>query len=137
MPGTSLTGAGQNVGLLQFDGYYTNDIATYISQAGITTSVTLTNVPIDGGVTSITANGSGEVSLDIEMVIAMAPGVSNVFVYEAPNPSPWVDLLNRMANDNQAKQLSCSWGGGGPDPTAEADFPTDGLAGPVFLQRHR
>src|SRR5439155_17913270 len=33
VPGTTLTGAGQSVGLLQFDGFYTNDIATYASQA--------------------------------------------------------------------------------------------------------
>ena len=35
VPGTSLTGAGQSVGLLQFDGFYANDITTYESQAGI------------------------------------------------------------------------------------------------------
>jgi hypothetical protein len=133
MPGTSLTGAGQNVGLLQFDGYYTNDIATYISQAGITTSVLLTNIPIDGGVSSITQNGSGEVSLDLEMVISMAPGVSTIFVYQAPNPSPWVDLLSRMANDNLARQLSTSWGGGGPDPAAEQIFQQMAAQGQSFF----
>ena len=121
VPGTPLTGAGQNVGLLQFDGYYANDIASYIAQAGISTSVVLTNIPIDGGVSTPGPNNV-EVCLDIEMVIAMAPGVSKIFVYEAPNPSPWVDLLSRMANDNQAKQLSASWLGGGPDPTANQIF---------------
>jgi subtilase family serine protease len=50
VPGTSLTGSGQSVGLLQFDGYYASDIAAYISQAGIATSVTLVNVPVDGGI---------------------------------------------------------------------------------------
>ena len=121
VPGTLLTGAGQNVGLLQFDGYNANDIASYIAQAGISTSVVLTNIPIDGGVSTPGPNNV-EVCLDIEMVIAMAPGVSKIFVYEAPNPSPWVDLLSRMANDNQAKQLSASWLGGGPDPAANQIF---------------
>ena len=133
LPGTSLTGTGQSVGLLQFDGYYTNDIATYISQAGITTSVVLTNVAVDGGVSTITQNGSGEVSLDIEMVIAMAPGASRILVYEAPNPSPWVDLLSRMANDNLARQLSCSWGGGGPDPASEQMFQQMAAQGQTFF----
>src|ERR1035437_7214433 len=32
VPGTTNTGTGQSVGLLQFDGYYPKDIATYISQ---------------------------------------------------------------------------------------------------------
>ena len=46
-----LTGVGQSVALLQFDGYFANDIANYESQAGIS-SVTLTNVAIDGGVST-------------------------------------------------------------------------------------
>jgi uncharacterized repeat protein (TIGR01451 family) len=115
-----LTGIGQSVALLQFDGYYASDIATYESQAGIS-AVTLTNVAIDGGV-STPGSGVNEVSLDIEMVVSMAPGVSRIIVYEAPNPSPWVDLLSHMANDNIAKQIGCSWGGGGPDPSSEQIF---------------
>jgi len=120
VPGVSLTGAGQTVGLLQFDGYYSNDITTYESEAGLPV-VSLVNVPIDGGV-STPGSGNGEVCLDIEMVMSMAPGVSKIIVYEAPNPSPWPDLLNRMVSDNLAKQISCSWGGGSPDPTSEQIF---------------
>jgi len=110
-PGVTLDGTGQIVGLLEFDGYYSNDIAAYESQAGLP-SVTLTNVPIDGGV-STPGDGVGEVSLDIEMAISMAPRVLEVIVYEAPNPSPWEDILSRMANDNLAKQLSSPAVGGG------------------------
>ena len=109
VPDTSLTGSGQVVGLLQFDGYTASDITSYESLAGLP-RVTLTNVLIDGA--SGNPSGSGgevEVSLDIEMAISMAPGLSRVIIYEAPNPSPFVDLLNRMATDNLAKQLSCSW----------------------------
>ena len=132
VPGTTLRGTGQNVGLLQFDGYYAADIAAYISQAGVTTSTVVTNVPVDGGV-STPGSGNSEVCLDIEMVLSMAPGVGKIFVYEAPNPSPWIDLLNRMANDNQAKQLSCSWGGGSPDPTAEGIFQQMATQGQTFF----
>jgi hypothetical protein len=115
IPGmTNLTGAGQSVGLLQFDTYYTNDIARYCATGGITTSVTLSNVAINAVGTP--GSGNGEVTLDIQMVLAMAPGVSKIYVYEATNPTPWVDLLSRMANDNAAKQLSCSWGD--TDPAA-------------------
>ena len=131
VPGTSLTGAGQSVGLLQFDGFYANDITTYESQSGLP-NVPLTVVPIDGGV-STPGSGVGEVSLDIEMVISMAPGISRVYVYEAPNPSPWVDLLSRMANDNLSKQLSCSWGGGGVDASAEQIFKQMGAQGQSFF----
>jgi subtilase family serine protease len=131
VPGVSLNGAGQTVGLLQFDGYYSSDIAAYESQAGLP-SVTLVNVAVDGGV-STPGSGNGEVCLDIEMVISMAPGISKIIVYEAPNPSPWPDLLNRMASDNLAKQISCSWGGGSADPTSEGIFKQMAAQGQSFF----
>ncbi len=56
-----------------------------------------------------------------------------VIVYEAPNPSPWEDLMQRMANDDLAKQLSCSWGGGDPDPTAEQALIQMALQGQTFF----
>jgi len=109
VPDTTLTGTGQAVGLLQFDGYTASDITYYESQAGLP-NVTLTNVLIDGATGNPSGSGGEvEVSLDIEMAISMAPGLSQVIVYEAPNPSPFEDLLNRMASDDLAKQLSCSW----------------------------
>ena len=40
VPDSSLTGSGQTVGLLQFDGYTASDIAYYENQAGLP-SVTL------------------------------------------------------------------------------------------------
>ena len=47
-----------------------------------------------------------EVSLDIEMSIAMAPGLSQVVVYEGDNP---YDIFNQIAADNTAAQVSSSW----------------------------
>ena len=77
VPGTALTGAGQSVGLLQFDGYTAADITYYETLAGIP-SITLSNVLIDGATGDPSGNGGEiEVSLDIEMVASMAPGVSN------------------------------------------------------------
>jgi uncharacterized repeat protein (TIGR01451 family) len=119
VPGSSLNGSGQTVGLLQFDAFYPSDITTYENLTG-RPNVPLTVVPVDGGTTP--GFGNPEVSLDIEMVISMAPGISGIYVYEAPNPSPWVDLLSRMANDNLSRQLSCSWGGGPPDPAGDQIF---------------
>ena len=133
VPGTPLNGAGQNVGLLQFDGFYPSDIAAYASQIGLATVPNLVVVPVDGGVPNPTPFGNPEVSLDIEMILSMSPGVSNIYVYEAPNPSPWVDLLSKMANDNLAKQLSCSWGGGPPDAAAEQIFQQMALQGQTFF----
>jgi hypothetical protein len=129
VPGTPLRGEGQSIGLLQFSSYFANDIATYASGAGLT-NVPQTVVAIDGTANS---SGNGETALDIEMVISMAPGLSQVYVYEAPNPSPWVDLLSRMANDNLSRQLSCSWGGGSPDASSETIFKQMAAQGQSFF----
>jgi uncharacterized repeat protein (TIGR01451 family) len=133
-PGTTLTGNGQNVGLLQFDGFFASDIAAYASQIGLATVPNIIVVPIDGGVPTPTPFGNPEVSLDLEMILSMSPGVGNIYVYEAPNPSPWPDILNRMANDNVAKNLSSSWGGGPPDPVSEQIFQQMAVQGQTFFQ---
>jgi hypothetical protein len=116
VPNLSLTGTGQSVGLLEFGGYYAADIANYEAQAGIQ-DVPLVNVLIDGFNGAATGHRSGsnneEVALDIEVVASMAPGVSEILVYEAAPTATTAtidDLLNRMATDNLAAQLSCSWG---------------------------
>ncbi len=133
VPGTELTGAGQSVGLLDFDGFEPDDIASYEAAIGLTNSVPQVVVmPVDGGVTYTGAN-IVEVTLDIEMVLAMAPGVSNIYVYEAPNGTPWLDMLSQMADDNLASQLSCSWNGGGPDPASEQVFLQMATQGQTFF----
>ena len=132
VPGTALMGAGQSVGLLQFDGFYTNDITTYESQTGLP-NVPLTVVPVDGGIAT-PGSDSLEVSLDIEMAISMAPGLSGVYIYEAPNSTSYfVDLLSRMATDNLAKQLSSSWTGGSANAAAEVIFKQMASQGQSFF----
>ncbi|MGA9449914.1 MAG: protease pro-enzyme activation domain-containing protein [Verrucomicrobiia bacterium] len=136
VPGTRLAGSGQVVGLLQFDGYTPGDIAYYEGKAGLP-SITLSNVLIDGASGGPSGNGGEvEVSLDIEMAISMATNLSEVMVYMAPNPSPWADLLNRMADDNAAKQLSSSWfiSGGTIDPTVNGIFQQMAAQGQTFFQ---
>lgn len=133
-PGVALTGTGQTIGLVQFDGYYPSDIAAYASNAGLP-NVTLTNVYIDGfDGTPLDTDGNIEVSLDIEMVISMAPGLAKVILYEASTNGIPNDILNRMATDNLARQLSCSWGwGGGPDTNADQIFQEMALQGQSFF----
>lgn len=116
LPDVSLTGTGQAIGLVEFDGYYSSDITKYEKAASLP-NVALALVLIDGfnGVPSGNSAGGGneEVALDIEMAISVAPGLSQVLVYECSPTATTAnanDLLNRMATDNMAKQLSCSWG---------------------------
>lgn len=132
-PGVSLTGTGQNVALFEYDGYFDSDIIAYEQQAGLP-NVNLVNVPVDGGVGVLDTNDPaiGEVSLDIEMVIAMAPGVSTVFVYESPE-GPADDILNRMATDNSSKQISSSWVFGS-DSATDQIFQELAAQGQTFYQ---
>ncbi len=103
-PGVSLNGKGQSIGLVELDGYFPFDIGEYEVLAQLP-NVKLTNVLLDS-VTGTPGNNESEVALDIEMAISMAPGVSQVIIYEGTSPD---DILNRMATDNEASQLSCSW----------------------------
>ena len=104
-PSLSLTGAGQMVGLLQFSSYYPNDPTSYASQASISPIPPRINVILDE-ISQTPGSENIEVALDIEMVIAMASGVSAIVVYEGLDGN---DILNRMATDNLCKQLSASW----------------------------
>ena len=135
VPGTTLTGAGQSVALLQFDGYAYNDIVAYANVAG-QAMVTLTNVPVNGGV-SVPGSGNVEVCLDIEMVMSMAPGISRIIVYEGPNGSTaWSTILQQIADDNLARQVSCSWGAtspGSPDLVSEGIFKQMSAQGQSFF----
>ncbi len=138
-PGTTLDGTGQSVGLFQLEGYYASDIAKYAAQTGGgRTNILLQNVLIDGFSGTPTAsdtNGIAECSLDIEMAMAMAPGLSQIVVFEGsqanfiPN-----DVLNLMAASNTVKNLSSSWGwSGGPTTTTDNIFKTMAAQGQSFF----
>jgi hypothetical protein len=113
VPGVSLTGTGQSVGLLEFDAYYPGDITAYESQTGVS-NVPLQQVLLDG-YNGTPQSANSEVALDIEMAVSMAPGLSSVVVFEAdpinglPN-----DVLQAMSSSTYTniKQFSCSWGFG-------------------------
>ena len=109
--GISLTGAGQSVGLFELDGYNADDITSYENQAGMTNDPPLTNILIDGYSGAANSPDNVELCADIEMAVAMAPGLASVLVYEGdPNVNTVInDVLNRMATDDAAAQLSCSW----------------------------
>ena len=110
--GTALTGKGQIVGLFEYYGYQESDIQNYFKVAGQTNAVPIHAVTMDG----VTASCSpprcddSEQVLDIVQAISMAPGLSQLRVYIGSRDA---DILNKMATENVAKQLSCSLGHNG------------------------
>ena len=133
----SQDGTGQSIGLFELFAFSAQDIQDYEDEAGIYPYVNVQPVLIDGAsgddsnVDWIDYPGyldyAFEATGDIEVAISMAPGLSSVLVYEGPTPQDVPplgtnyiqdavttaqinDVLNRMATDDLAKQLSCSYG---------------------------
>jgi uncharacterized repeat protein (TIGR01451 family) len=134
IPGSTLNGSGQSVALVQFDGYYESDVQAYEALVG-RTNIPLQNILIDGFGGAPITFGQIEVTLDIEMLVAMAPALSKIYVYEGdpfnfhPN-----DVLNRIATDNLSRQISCSWGWiGGPSATTDNIFQQMAAQGQSFF----
>jgi kumamolisin len=104
----SANGTGQIIALFELAGYQASDINQYTKYFSLP-SAKLHNVLVDGGSSS---GIDPEVTLDIELAIALAPQ-SQIYVYEGPNSNQGVlDTYNRIATDNIAKQVSTSWGMG-------------------------
>jgi subtilase family serine protease len=135
VPGSPLNGSGQTIALVEFDGYYASDIVEYEGFTG-RTNIPLQNILIDGFTGQPTGNGGEvEVSLDIDMAISMGSALSKVLVYEG-NPTTYLfnDVVNRIATDNAASQIGCSWGYfGGPKRTTDRIFQQMALQGQSFF----
>jgi subtilase family serine protease len=131
-PNVTLTGSKQVVGLVEFDGFYNKDITTYLRLTGLP-KTRIKTVLLDN-FNGAPGYGNIEVALDIDMAMSMAPGLTQIIVYEAGPYGNWYDMLNRMATDNAASQLSCSWysPGAGPDPVADQIFQQMAAQGQSF-----
>jgi kumamolisin len=107
--GTQGDGSGQTLGVFSLAGYDPADIAFYQNYFGLT-DIAVRNISVDGGIPRSQAVHS-EATLDVELLMATAPRGSTLLVYEGPNTPPgFIDILNRIATDNLAKAVSCSWG---------------------------
>ena len=118
--GTTLSGNGQTVGLLEFGGYNLSDVNSTFSNAGQSYTVPINNVLLDGA-TGAAAGNDAEQVLDIVQAIGMAPSLSQVRVYIGKGLDD-ANIFNAMASENIAKQISVSWGWYPDDPQTDAVF---------------
>jgi kumamolisin len=118
----TLTGSGQNLGLLEFVGYDPADVTNYFNMFGPPLTTTVVPVSTDGTPAICTTCSDAEQSLDIEFAISMAPGLNQVVVYVGSTDQ---SMLSRMATDNSCKVISCSWSWKPADPQVDD---------PLFLQ---
>ena len=121
--GTTLTGNGQVVGIFEFGGYNLSDVDATFTNAGQSYNVPINNVLLDGA-TGAPDGEDAEQVLDIVQAIGMAPGLSQVRVYigSVENGLDDPNILNAMASENIAKQLSCSWSWRPDDPETDDVF---------------
>jgi subtilase family serine protease len=128
VPGTTLTGSGQTVGLFERDGYTATDVEIYENFAG------LSAVPLHNILNNFSpGSGNSEVVSDIELTIAMAPGLAGVNVYEGNNDAAIIaEMASPTAGETLPNQISCSWAVSG-DTSMQQGLIQLALQGQTFL----
>jgi subtilase family serine protease len=104
-------GAGQTIGLVEFDGFNTADVSDYLAFIGAPPSLinNLSTKAVNGGVAS-PGSSETEVLLDIDTVMTLAPA-AKVVAYEAPfdgKATSYTTVFNAMINDG-VTVISNSW----------------------------
>jgi len=121
--GTALTGFGQTVGVVEFDGYDLSDVNLTFSNSGQTYTVPINNVLVDGATGQPVTGDDAEQVLDIVQAIGMAPGLDQVRVYiENAYVSNDATVLNAIAAENIAQEVSISWLWEPDDPQTDDVF---------------
>jgi len=113
----SLTGAGQNVGLLEYYGTDLADLNTYYSNAHQTNSVPVTLLSTDGTSTSCTYPrcDDTEQTLDMTQALGMAPGLSSLTVYIGSTDTAIISAMT--THSPLPTTIGCSWGWTPADPS--------------------
>ncbi len=105
---TALPGAGQIIGLLEFDSFLSSDVAGWLALVGFAPSQIdrLSEVKLSGG--AALGPDQDEVLVDIAQVSFLSPG-ANVVVYDTPFAlGSFQALFNRMLTDG-VDVVSNSW----------------------------
>jgi subtilase family serine protease len=114
--GGSLTGAGQTVGLFEYEGINTSDVQLYYTNAKETNPNNLTVVSTDGTSTTCTntqtCSSDGEQTLDVTQAQGMAPGLAHVIMYVGATDTAIISAMTTTTDSDGALPLTigCSWG---------------------------
>ncbi|HUH64617.1 MAG TPA: S53 family peptidase [Terracidiphilus sp.] len=116
--GSALTGAGQNLGLFEFEGTDLADLNTYYSNVHQTNSVPVSLLSVDGTSTSCTASSGcddTEQTLDMTQALGMAPGLSSLVVYIGSTDTAIISAMT--THSPLPTTIGCSWGWTPADPS--------------------
>jgi subtilase family serine protease len=133
--GTALTGAGQNLGLLEYAGTDLDDLTTYYKNAGQTNKVPVSLVSTDGSSTScLQSDGcdDSEQTIDMTQALGMAPGLASMVLYIGATDTA---IISAMTTHNPPPTtIGCSWGWTPADPnTLDPYFEKMAAQGQTFL----
>ncbi|MGC9948013.1 MAG: S53 family peptidase [Bryobacteraceae bacterium] len=120
--GSSLTGTGQSLGLLEYYGTDLADLNTYYKNAGQTNNVPITLKPTDNTSTSCIypSCDDTEQTIDMTQALGMAPGLASLVMYIGSTDTA---ILNGMATASPLNaQLSSSWTWRPADPSTDDPY---------------
>ena len=116
----SLTGSGQNLGLLEYYGTDLADLNTYFANAKQTNNVPITLLSTDGTSTSCVYSGRNpcddtEQTLDMTQAIGMAPGLASLTMYVGSTDTAIIAAMT--THSPLPTTIGCSWGWTPADPS--------------------
>ncbi len=119
--GTALTGAGENLGLFEYEGTDLADLTTYYKNVHQTNNVPVTLLSTDGTSTACVDSRSGgdcddtEQTLDMTQALGMAPGLSSLVVYIGSTDTAIISAMT--THSPLPSTIGCSWGWTPDDPS--------------------
>jgi kumamolisin len=119
---SSLTGAGQYLGLLEYDGTDLTDLSTYYTNVGQVNDVPITLYSTDGTSTSCVYPrcDDTEQTIDMTQALGMAPGLSGLIVFIGSTDTA---ILSSMTTYSPLPmQLSSSWTWSPADPSTDDPY---------------
>ena len=119
--GTVLTGAGQNLGLLEYYGTDLADLNTYYKNIGQTNKVPITLLSTDGTSTACVYTRAGgdcddtEQTLDMTQALGVVPGLASLVMYVGSSDTAMISAMT--THSPLPTTIGCSWGWTPADPT--------------------